>query len=75
MSPALWRRASTRLQREAGFEDVSAEVTHTYDTEVTTDAECCGGLGGCCGEATTLGVEELASAFMRGRKPAERVTP
>ena len=74
MSPALWRRASTRLLREAGFEDVSAEVTHTYDTEVTTDAECCGGSGGCCGEATTSGVE-LARAFMRGRKPAERVTP
>jgi arsenite methyltransferase len=68
------------LLRDAGFEDVAVEVTHTYDEELVeaglADAErasgCCGGSG-CCGDtatATTAGVE-LASAFIRARKPAQ----
>jgi arsenite methyltransferase len=66
------------LLRDAGFEDVAVEVTHTYDEELfeagLAGAEppsgCCGGSG-CCGDtatATSAGVE-LASAFIRGRKP------
>ncbi len=68
------------LLRDAGFEDVAVEVTHTYDEELVearlADAErasgCCGGSG-CCGDtatATTAGIE-LASAFIRARKPAQ----
>jgi arsenite methyltransferase len=60
-----------RLLRESGFEDVSVEVTHTYEEEFT-------GASGCCGDtatnaATTAAAEvPLASAFIRGRKPAGR---
>jgi SAM-dependent methyltransferase len=75
-----------KLLREAGFEDVSVEVTHTYDEEflaasgaASADTSgCCGGSG-CCGDtapATAAATEvPLASAFIRGRKPAERGTP
>ena len=68
------------LLRDAGFEDVAVEITHTYDEELVeaglADTErasgCCGGSG-CCGDtatATTAGIE-LASAFIRARKPAQ----
>jgi hypothetical protein len=67
-----------RLLGEAGFEDVSVEVTHTYDTGAATGSGCCGGPG-CCddtGAATAAATEvPLASAFIRGRKPSERGTP
>ena len=72
VSGALEKDGYERMLREAGFEDVSVEVTHTYD------AETVGGPAGCCGGA---GVSEaldevpLASAFVRGRKPVERGTP
>ncbi len=72
VSGALEKDEYEGLLRDAGFEEVSVEVTHTYDEEL---AEA--GLAGaeqrasrCCGDtATTAGVE-LASAFVRGRKPA-----
>ena len=78
VSGALEKDEYEGLLRDAGFDDVSVEVTHTYDEELVeaglTGAEpssgCCGGSG-CCGDtatATTAGVE-LASAFVRGRKP------
>jgi SAM-dependent methyltransferase len=79
VSGALEKDEYERLLREAGFEDVSVEVTHTYDEEFVTASGsasgCCGGSG-CCGDtaaatATTTEVP-LASAFIRGRKPAER---
>src|SRR5215203_1920596 len=60
-----------RLLEEAGFEDVSVEVTHTYEEEFA-------GASGCCGDtatnaATTAAANvPLASAFIRGRKPAGR---
>ncbi len=71
VSGALEKDEYEGLLRDAGFEEVSVEVTHTYDEEL---AEA--GLAGaeqrasrCCGDtATTAGVE-LASAFVRGRKP------
>ena len=66
-----------KLLLEAGFEDVSVEVTHTYEEEFVAASGCCGGSG-CCGDtAATAAATEvpLASAFIRGRKPAERVTP
>jgi SAM-dependent methyltransferase len=62
-----------RLLEEAGFEDVSVEVTHTYEGEFA-------GASGCCGDtaptaATTAAAEvPLASAFIRGRKPAGRAS-
>ena len=65
------------LLREAGFEDVSVEVTHTYEQEFAEASGCCGGSG-CCGDtattaATTASSEvPLASAFIRARKPSER---
>ena len=72
VSGALQKEEYERLLEEAGFEDVCVEVTHTYDEEL---AEA-GIASGCCGDATTAtaGVE-LASAFVRGRKPAGRGAP
>jgi len=70
VSGALEKEEYGRLLREAGFEDVSIEVTHTYDAELATagpTSGCCGGSG-CCGDTATADVE-LASAFIRGRKP------
>ena len=67
-----------RLLREAGFEDVSVEVTHTYEEEFAEASGCCSGSG--CGDtattaATTASAEvPLASAFIRGRKPAGRAS-
>ena len=73
VSGALEKVEYERLLREAGFEEVSVEVTHTYDTEQATGSGCCGGSGGCCGDATTAAAGvELASAFVRGRKPFEK---
>ncbi len=73
VSGALEKDEYEGLLRGAGFEDVSVEVTHTYDEELV-GAElapgCCGGSG-CCGDtATATAGVELASAFVRGRKPA-----
>jgi arsenite methyltransferase len=78
VSGALEKDEYEKLLREAGFEDVSVEVTHTYEQELAEAglaSECCGGSG-CCGDtATATAGVELASAFIRGRKPAGRGTP
>jgi arsenite methyltransferase len=80
VSGALQKDEYERLLSEAGFEDVSVEVTHTYEEEFADDSGCCGGSGGCCGDtattaATTAATEvPLASAFVRGRKPAGRAS-
>jgi arsenite methyltransferase len=76
VSGALEKEEYEGMLREADFEDVSVEVTHTYDTEAVAGSGCCGGSDGCCGDAmaVTAGVE-LASAFIRGRKPLEQETP
>src|SRR5215208_2101099 len=77
VSGALEKDEYEALLRGAGFEDVSVEVTHTYEEEFAEASEYCGGSG-CCGDtattaATTAAAEvPLASAFIRGRKPAER---
>jgi arsenite methyltransferase len=78
VSGALEKAEYEKLLGEAGFEDVFVEVTHTYDKEFAATSGCCGGSGGCCDDATvaTAAAREvpLASAFIRGRKPAERGT-
>jgi arsenite methyltransferase len=78
VSGALEKEEYEGLLRGVGFEDVSVEVTHTYDEELVDEglsSGCCGGSG-CCGDTATApaGVE-LASAFIRGRKPVGRGTP
>ena len=76
VSGALQKDEYERLLEEAGFEEVSVEVSHTYEEEKVAGASgCCGGSGGCGDTATssaaTASVEvPLASAFIRGRKPA-----
>ena len=75
VSGALEKDEYEKLLKEAGFEDVSVEVTHTYEQEFAEASGCCGGSG-CCGDtattaATTAAAEvPLASAFIRGHKPA-----
>ena len=75
VSGALEKDEYERLLREMGFENVSVEVTHTYEEEIESAAGCCGGAG-CCGHTVATEVP-LASAFIRGRKPVEtsRKTP
>jgi ubiquinone/menaquinone biosynthesis C-methylase UbiE len=79
VSGALEKDEYEKILVEAGFEDVSVEVTHTYEEEFAEASSCCGGSG-CCGDpattaATTAAAEvPLASAFIRGRKPTERGT-
>ena len=75
ISGALEKREYEALLKEAGFEDVSVEVTHTYEPEAVSagGSSCCGGSG-CCGDAEiaeALDEVPLASAFVRGRKPVE----
>ena len=67
---ALEKDGYEKLLRQSGFEDVSVEVTHTYEEEFAASSGCCGGSS-CCGDTTAMEVP-LASAFIRGRKPAER---
>jgi arsenite methyltransferase len=78
VSGALEKDEYEKLLREAGFEDVSVEVTHSYEQEFAATSECCGGSG-CCGDTTvaTAAATEvpLASAFIRGRKPEEQERP
>src|SRR5215216_1275964 len=77
VSGALEKKEYEGLLRGVGFEDVSVEVTHTYEEECAEASGCCGGSG-CCGDtattaATTASWEvPLASAFIRARKPSER---
>jgi arsenite methyltransferase len=73
VSGALEKDEYEKLLRKAGFEDVSVEVTHTYEEEFAASSGCCGGSGCCCGAAAGTEVP-LASAFIRGHKPSERGT-
>ena len=78
VSGALEKDEYERLLGEAGFEEVSVEVTHAYDTGAATGSDCCGGSGCCDGTGAAAAAETevpLASAFIRGRKPSERGTP
>ena len=71
VSGALEKDEYEGLLREAGFEDVSVEVTHTYAEEFVEVPGCCG--SGCCGDTAATEVP-LASAFIRGRKPVGGVS-
>jgi arsenite methyltransferase len=78
VSGALEKEQYERLLREVGFEEVSVEVTHTYEEEFaeaagTEVSGCCGGSG-CCGDTAAATEVPLASAFIRARKPSERGT-
>src|SRR3712207_1530752 len=73
VSGALEKDEYEQLLREAGFEGVSVEVTHTYEEEFAAASGCCGGSEG-CGDTAAATEVPLASAFIRGRKPAERGT-
>jgi arsenite methyltransferase len=64
VSGALEKGEYEALLREAGFEDVSVEVTHTYGAELAASG-CCGGLD----LERALGKVSLASAIVRARKP------
>jgi arsenite methyltransferase len=64
VSGALEKGEYEALLREAGFEDVSVEVTHTYGAELAASG-CCGGLD----LERALGEVSLASAIVRARKP------
>ena len=75
VSGALEKDEYERLLGEAGFEAVSVEVTHTYEEEFADASGCCGSPAGCGDTATTAATTAaaevpLASAFIRGRKPA-----
>jgi arsenite methyltransferase len=73
VSGALEKDEYEKLLRDAGFEDVSVEVTHTYEEEFAEASGCCGDTA--TAAATTAAAEvPLASAFIRGRKPSERET-
>ena len=58
-----------RLLVETGFEDVSVEVTHTYEEEFAAASGCCGDTVDTI-VVTAAKEVPLASAFIRGRKPA-----
>jgi arsenite methyltransferase len=64
VSGALEKGEYEALLREAGFEDVSVEVTHTYGAELAASG-CCGGPD----LQQALCEVQLASAFVRARKP------
>ena len=66
VSGALEKGEYEALLRGAGFEDVSVEITHTYDAEARSG--CCGESGS-CGDTEALCEVPLASAFIRARKP------
>ena len=62
VSGALEKQEYEALLRDAGFEEVSVEITHTYEPEAAVGS-------GCCGDAEALRDVPLASAFIRARKP------
>jgi arsenite methyltransferase len=62
---ALEKAEYEQILREAGFEDVSVEVTNVYDPEVVE------GLAR-PDEVEALRMVPAASAFVRAKKPAAR---
>ncbi len=72
VSGALEQAEYEELLAVAGFEDISIEVTHTYDeAAIRSMVGCCGGSGRYGDEGSTQVLEDvpLASAFIRARKP------
>src|SRR5215210_2560039 len=66
---ALEKTDYEALLQGAGFEDVSVEVTHTYEAELAGASGCCGGFEDGSGVSEALREVPLASAFVRARKP------
>jgi arsenite methyltransferase len=72
ISGALEQHEYEELLAAAGFEDISVEVTHTYDeAAVSAMSGCCGGSEQYADTRAIQGLQEvpLASAFIRARKP------
>lgn len=72
ISGALEQAEYEELLVAAGFEDISVEVTHTYDAaDLSAMSDCCsrGDLPSAEGSTQTLEEVPLASAFIRARKP------
>jgi arsenite methyltransferase len=72
VSGALEKAEYEELLADAGFADISVEVTHTYDAAaIGTMSDCCGGSEQDLSVSATRAVQEvpLASAFIRARKP------
>jgi ubiquinone/menaquinone biosynthesis C-methylase UbiE len=72
VSGALEQAEYEELLAEAGFADISIEVTHTYDAAaIRSIADCFGGTDLSAAEGSTTVLEDvpLASAFIRARKP------
>jgi hypothetical protein len=63
---ALEKAEHEALLRSVGFEEVSVEVTHTYEAKLASFG-CCGGSR----VSKALVEAPLASAFVRARKPVE----
>lgn len=71
VSGALEQAEYEELLTAAGFEDISIEVTHTYDArDIAAMSDCCGGSVPYINisETQTLKEVPLASAFIRARK-------
>jgi arsenite methyltransferase len=74
VSGALEQAEYEKLLADAGFENISIDVTHTYDAaDISAMSGCCGGgeLSGTEGSTQTLAEVPLASAFIRARKPQQ----
>jgi arsenite methyltransferase len=72
VSGALEKDEYEELLAAAGFEDISVEVTHTYDSAaVSAMSGCCGGSEQYADARSTQALQEvpLASAFIRAGKP------
>lgn len=74
VSGALEQAEYEKLLADAGFENISIDVTHTYDAaDISAMSGCCGGgeLSRTEGSTQTLAEVPLASAFIRARKPQQ----
>jgi arsenite methyltransferase len=72
VSGALEKGEYEELLAATGFEDISVEVTHTYDeAAVSAMSVSCGGSGQYADARSIQALREvpLASAFIRARKP------
>ena len=70
VSGALEKDEYEKILVEAGFEDVSVEVTHTYEEEFAEASGCCG--SGCCGDTATTAAA-TAAAEVRWLAPSSGV--
>jgi arsenite methyltransferase len=67
---ALEEKTYRELLEQAGFEQVSLDVTRIYDAQDLAASECCGGATAQLGLAELSATDgRLVSAFVRGTKP------